>query len=247
MVTVNFEPGKNFRGTRVYHQKDDLAYAYTTSYTSVDADGAPNAYHPDDVGRACAKEPHVGLECPQHAGYPHTSWWDKVLVPDTLDPSVAYRQPSGPYKDFFVCMTSLRKYGGDKFDPGTYVDATKVPYVVIPTGFNQLSFSAKQGDVGLATHLESGVSVAFIVADYGGGSKAKLGESSIALFEALGGENVNPQNGAGVLSGTYQYVIFKNSRLPRAERWPRSTESIQQQVVELIENTPDIGKLSGLV
>ncbi len=82
-----------------------------------------------------------------------------------------------------------------------------VPYVVIPTGFKWRPFSAEQGDVVLATHLE---------------------------------------NGAGISSGTYQYVVFRNSRLTHAERWPRSNESIRQQVIDLINDTPDIGKLSGL-
>lgn len=240
MLKLDFVPGEIFRGTTVYHQRDGLAYAYTTTHAAVDADGAPNAYHPDDVGKKCGKEPHVGLECPAHAGYPNTTWWNKVLVPDPHTPTKAYVQKGGQYDGFFVCMTSLRQSGGDKYSPATYVDAREIPYVVIPTGFDDLPFCAKQGDVGFACHKENGKSTAFIVADYGGGKDAKLGEASIALFEALGGKDVNPQNGAGVAKGTYQYVIFRNSSPEPSHRWPRTNRSIEDQVRNLISQTPGV-------
>lgn len=239
-MKLDFIRSENFRGTYIYRQRDNLAYAYTTTHFSVDADGAPNAYHPDDVGKNCYKDVHVGLECLVQAGYPNTSWWNKVLVPDPQASSRAYVQPDGPFAGYFVCMTSLRASGGNKYDPSTYVDATKVPYVVIPTGFEKLPQVGKQGDVGFATHLESGRTTAFIIADAGGGADAKLGESSIALFEKLGGKDVDPRTGSGVLPGTYQYIIFRNSALPGKAKWPRSNEAISQQVAGLLKSVPGI-------
>jgi len=35
---------------------------------SIDADGAPNAYHPDNIG----------LDDLKNAGYPNTSWWKNI-------------------------------------------------------------------------------------------------------------------------------------------------------------------------
>lgn len=239
-MRLDFKPAENFRGTVVYRQKDNLAYAYTTKHYSVDADGAPNAYHPDDLGKHCYTDQHTGLDCLRHAGYPNTRWWNKVLVPDPKNSRKAYVQPSGPYQGYFVCMTSLRAPGGDKYATETYVDASRVPFVVIPTGFNKLPNVASQGDVGFATHLESGLTTPFIVADYGGGSDAELGESSVALFEALGGKNVNARNGAGVNKGTYQYIVFPRTALRGVKKWPRSLEDIKKQVSKLLLETPGI-------
>jgi hypothetical protein len=230
-MKIDFAPAETFRGTRIYRQKDNLAYAYETSHKAVDADGAPNAYHPQDIG----------LDFLQNAGYPNKSWWPDVLVPDKQDPSRAFVQPDGPFKGYFVCKTSLTAKGGNKFKPATYVDATRVPYVVIPSGFEKLSRVAKQGDVGLATHIDSGKTTAFIVGDAGGGDGAKLGEASIALFAALGGKNPNPRNGKGVPTGKIQYILFPGSRLKDKERWPRTDQAIHDQVMKLISETPGIG------
>jgi Fungal chitosanase of glycosyl hydrolase group 75 len=227
----NFKPAETFRGTRIYRQANNLAYAYVTSYKAVDADGAPNAYHPDDIG----------LDLLANAGYPHSSWWKDVLVPDPSRPSKAYAQVSGEYEGYFVAMTSLRDPNGIHTDPATYIDATRFPYVVIPTGFESLPNVAKPGDVGFATHLPTGVTSTFIVGDSGGGSAAKLGEGSIALFVALGGQDPNPRNGSGVPSGKIQYIIFPGSRKQGAGIWPRTSHDIHDQAMDLISNTPDIG------
>jgi hypothetical protein len=243
-MKIDFPKHKKFRGTDVLRQKQGLAYAYMTEHKSVDADGAPNAYHPDDKGKHCIKQPHKGLDCLAHAGYPNTGWWDSVLIPDPGNPTTPYRQKLGPYAGYFLAMTSLRAKKGDKYSTAYYVDSREFPYVVIPTGFtkpNGLGFWG-QGDVGLATHVDTEKSVPFIVADYGGGGTAKLGEGSIALFEALGGNNPNPRTGAGVPKGKIQYIVFPNSRLKGDAIWPRTKSDIRKQVMDLISSTPDIDK-----
>ncbi len=239
-MELEFTPAETFRGTRILRQANNLAYAYETTHAAADADGAPNAYHPDDIGKR-PRDPHVGLDALANAGYPNTDWWDSVLVPDRADPSVAYRQPSGPTRGFFVAMTSLRRPGGDRYDPATYVDSTKVPYVVIPTGFSRLPHVAGQGDLGLATDLGSGRAVAFIVADAGGGTDAKLGEASIALYAAVGYSDVNPRTGRGLPRGSLQYILFPRSRKAGAGIWPRTNADIAEQVAQLIRDTPGIG------
>jgi hypothetical protein len=238
--TVSFGPAETFRGTQLFRQQDNLAYMYETNHSNADADGAPNAYHPDDLGKRCTKDPHVGLDCLANAGYPNTSWWSDVLVADPKKPSQAFVQPDGPFKGFFVAQTALRKPGGDPLDPATYVDSTKVPYVVIPTGFGKLPHVAAQGDVGFALHLDSGKSTTFIIADEGGGSDANLGEASIALFAALGFPNANPRTGAGVPRGNIRYIIFPGSHRQGAALWPRTNEDIHDQVVDLMTHIPGI-------
>jgi hypothetical protein len=218
-MKIDFEPAEIFRGTQIFRQANNLAYAYETSFKSIDADEAPNAYHPDDPG----------LDALANAGYPHTNWWKSVLVPDPPHQSRAYVQPSGPFDGYFVSMTSLRDPNGDKLKPATYVDSTRFPYVVLPTGFTALPHVAHPGDVGLATHLPTGLTTTFIVTDSGGGSDAKLGEGSIALFIALGGQEPNPRNGAGLPSGKIQYIVFPGSRKPGSAIWPRSVQDIHDQ------------------
>jgi Fungal chitosanase of glycosyl hydrolase group 75 len=230
-MRIDFKPAETFRGTQIFRQVNNLAYAYETSIKAVDADGAPNAYHPDDTG----------LDALANAGYPHTNWWKDVLVPDPANPSRAFEQPSGDFEGFFVAMTSLRGPGGNQQDPATYVDATRFPYVVIPSGFEKIPNAAKPGDVGFATHLGSGMTTTFIVADTGGGSAAKLGECSIALWVSLGGQNPNPRNGSGVPSGRIQYILFPGSRKPGPGIWPRTNQDIHDQAMELVSNTPGIG------
>lgn len=233
-MKLDFKPSESFRGTQLLRQADNLAYAFETDHKSVDADGAPKSYHHDNA---------LGLDYLANAGYPNHSWWRDVLVPDPNDPSRAFVQPSGEAKGFFISMTALRKAGGDHFDLATYVDSTRFPYVVIPSGFEALPHAAKQGDVGFATHLPSGKTTAFIVGDAGGGSTAKLGEGSIALFTALGGTNPNPKNGAGVPHGTIQYILFPNSRPADAsKRWPRTQADIDAQVAKLLASTPGISQ-----
>lgn len=243
-MKIDFPQHKTFRGTAILRQKQGLAYAYITSHKSVDADGAPNAYHPDDEGKNCTTQAHKGLDCLQNAGYPKTDWWNEVLVADPKNPNVAYRQKLGPYAGYFLAMTSLRAKTGDKYSTAHYVDSRDFPYVVIPTGFTKaLGFGFwGQGDVGLATHSASGKSVPFIVADYGGGSKAKLGEASIALYEALGEKDPNPRTGNGVPKGEISYIVFPNSRLKGDAIWPRMKSDIRKQVSDLIKSTPDISK-----
>lgn len=238
-MELDFTPVETFRGTRILRQRDNLAYAYETRHAAADADGAPNAYHPDDLGKR-PRDPHVGLDALANAGYPGTSWWRSVLVPDPDDPSVAYRQRSGPTAGFFVAMTSLRRPGGSKYDPATYVDSTRVPFVVVPTGFERLPNVARQGDVGFATDLGNGRTVALIVADAGGGSDAKLGEASLALYTALGYPNVNPRTGRGLPSSTIQYILFPGSRRSGAAVWPRTNQDIAEQVSRLLAETPGI-------
>ncbi|GAA0326167.1 hypothetical protein GCM10009087_40600 [Sphingomonas oligophenolica] len=239
-MKLDFKPSELFRGTQILRQANNLAYAFETSHAAADADGAPNAYHPADKGKNCRRDAHIGLDCLGNAGYPDLSWWSDVLVPDPNDPQHAFVQPTGPTKGFFVAQTALRNPNGDKYDPATYVDATRFAFIVNPTGFEKLPHVGRVGDVGFATHLASGRSSAFIIGDAGGGSDAQLGESSIALFEALGFPGANPRTGANLPRDTIQYIVFPNSRRPGSAIWPRAAGDIRQQAENLIGTTPGI-------
>jgi hypothetical protein len=106
-MKIDFAPAEKFRGTQIFRQANNLAYAYETTFKAVDADGAPNAYNPGDTG----------LDALANAGYPHTNWWKDVLVPDPDHPSKAYVQTDGEFAGYFVAMSSLRNPHGEAIDP----------------------------------------------------------------------------------------------------------------------------------
>jgi hypothetical protein len=224
-----------FKGTKLSINADKTAYVYTTAHSRIDADGAPNAYHPGDIGKNCTRDAHVGLDCPANAGYPNTTWWNSVLVPDPGNPSKAYEQRTGPFKGFFIAGTWLADASLPNTDPAKYVDSTKIPYMVFPgSTFGDLAGTGFKGDVGIAWHTQNGKSTPFIVADQGGGEDAKLGEGSIALYEALGGQNVNPRTGAGVAPGKVRFLVFPGSRRAVAKPWPRTLSDVKTQANGLL-------------
>lgn len=227
---------RTYKDTAIYRNSERTAYIYATEHKRIDADGAPNAYHPDDIGKHCTRDAHIGLDCPANAGYPKTRWWHKVLTRDPKDPSQAYVQPSGPYAGFFVSQTWLATPGGSSLSSATYVDATQVPYIVFPgTDFAQIKGTGWKGDVGFAINLGNGTRTSFVVADQGGGSEAELGEGSIALFKALGATTVNARTGAGAPEGLVLYVVFPGSRKQSSSLWPRTNSDIETLALRLLE------------
>jgi hypothetical protein len=230
-AAADFAPWTEFKGTQIFRDRAGSAYCYATSHSRIDADGAPNAYHPDDVGKHCTRDPHKGLDCPANAGFPATSWWRSVLVPDPGDASRAYLQPSGPTKGFFVSKTWLTN-GAASDSVSNYVDSTKVPYLVFPgSTFSRMDGTGFKGDLGMALH-ENGKRTAFVVADQGGGNDARLGEGSIALYERLGGQNLNARTGSGVAPGVVRFLVFPGSR--RSFPWPQSVEAMERKANELL-------------
>lgn len=225
-----------FKGTEIWADIAHSVYAYRTGHKSVDADGAPNAYHPDDVGRNCFRAAQKGLDCVGNAGYPDTDWWQSVLVADPDEATKAFEQQDSAHKGYFVSMTWLQDEDNpDATDPAKYVDARSVPYLVFPgSTFATLKDTGWRGDVGFAFHATNGKATAFVVADQGGGEHARLGEGSIALFEALGGRHVDPRDGTGLPGGAVVYVVFPGSRKQIPDLWPRTNAAIDRQAQELL-------------
>lgn len=232
-ISADFQPWITFKGTQLHRDAGTKAYCYVTRHSRIDADGAPNAYHPGDVGKHCINDTHIGLDCPANAGFPGTSWWSSVLAADPQSPSKPFVQPDGPTKGFFVTQSWLFDASKAETDPARYVDATTVPYIVFPgSTFDDVDGSGWKGDVGIAWNLANGKKTAFVVADQGGGPDAKLGEGSIALYEALGGTNVNARTGAGVAPGDMRFLVFPGSR--RGFDWPQSVAAISSRAEALL-------------
>ena len=238
---TSFDYWQTFKATRLLRDAPSGAYCYVTGHSRVDADGAPNAYHPDDAAHPAP--PHRGLDDPRNAGYPGTSWWSSVLARDPAHLSRPFVRTTGPFAGYFVSKTWLAGPGAET-DPAKYVDSTKVPYIVMPgSAFARLAGTGTRGDVGIAWNLTNGRSTAFVIADQGGGSDARLGEGSIALFEALGGSNINARNGSGVAPGNVRFVVFPRSRLQMP--WPTSNARIDQHARALLTGIGGEATLAG--
>lgn len=231
---ADFQPWITFKGTQLYRDAGSEAYCYVTRHSRIDADGAPNAYHPDDVGKHCINDTHIGLDCPANAGFPNSNWWWSVLVADPQQsPKRPYIQRDGSTKGFFVSQSWLTDTSKQATDPARYVDSTAVPYIVFPgSTFANIDGTGWKGDVGIAWNLANGKKTGFVVADQGGGGNARLGEGSIALYKALGGTNINARTGGGVAPGDMRFLIFPGSRQQFA--WPQSTDAIKAKAETLL-------------
>jgi hypothetical protein len=176
---------RDYRGTRLMQFPGSDSYFHATSKMAIDADGAPNAYHPQDKG----------LDAIGNAEYPNGNW-RSILVLDPNNPAQPFRQPDGPFGGYFLAGTSLQDKTKALTDPARYLDARTVPYIVFPGSFYAIKGTGDYGDIVAAFHLTNRKSTSAIVGD-GGPPNDDLGEISIGLAEALGGSNVNPRNGAG--------------------------------------------------
>ena len=219
--------GFDYMGVPISFSADQAAYYFVTDHKLVDADGAPNAYHPDDVPNTCPNEGR-GIDCLAAAGYPDGSWWQTVLVADPLDPTRPAIQKDGRTKGYFVSMTSLRNtdFAGPA-DPASYVDAATIPYVVLPAPIYRTDGMGEMGDIGWAINLDTGRSTPFVIADEG--PIEPLGEASVAFWQALGVRAPNPRNGQGLPDGRIAYAVFPGSRHSAAIGWPIDPATLARQ------------------
>ena len=189
---------------------------------AVDADGAPNAYHPenknalDDLKSAARRDK------------------DRNPLMDPKDPSkyllnpdiVAFNPVTGkphiqgkddPCPGYYVSMTSCQNKDFPKTDPRRYLDATQIPYVVINPALKNLGVEV--GDLAMLSRGDRRVFV--VVGDVG--PKDKLGEGSIKAVDRLGG-NPNAIRG-GIPSGVRQ-DFFKGRKVSAPAGTPLTANHI---------------------
>jgi hypothetical protein len=159
----------------------------------IDADGAPNAYGPNNRGLDFTANAVRGGR-----------FLSVALHPDGR-PVI---QRSGRFKGFYVSTTSLHNAAGSPTNPGTYVDARKIPYIVLPPEFMK-QFGVALGDLAVVTNQRNGKSSFAIFADVG--PHGKIGEGSVALARALG-LNDDPRHG-GTANASIAYLVFPRSGL----------------------------------
>jgi hypothetical protein len=231
--TCAFTSWTTYQKTPLLRHAEIPAYLFSTISVKVDADGAPNAYHPDDVKLHCTKgQGFKGLDCPANGGYPNSSWWRSAILPDPNNNAKPYIQPpSNEFAGYFVSQTTLQDKNKAPTDPTRYVDSRTIPFLVFPGSFHKMAGTGGMGDIGYAVNIENGKGSAFIVAEVGP-STAALGEMSIALGSALGGNNPNPRTGAGTPKGKIVYVVFPGSG--SSPKWPVSDTDLKLRAQKLV-------------
>jgi Fungal chitosanase of glycosyl hydrolase group 75 len=218
-LLVNFEidrDGQPVREVPIWQTSDGSAFFFVSGMT-VDADGAPNAYNADNTG----------LDDLSNAGEP--GHWQGIVQDETGIPYV--QGPDDPFPGFYVSCTSLVDRTKSISDPHRYVDASKIPYVVLPGGLAR-DGGAGVGDFAFVANLRNGTSTYAIFADVG-----TLGEGSIALADRLG---IHSDARIGGTRGGILYVIFPGS----GDHTPHTVDEINDQAGKQVALWSGVEKLN---
>lgn len=219
------------------------------SQMMVNTDGAPDSYHPDDIGIThLCNGVSVGRECTWKAncmpdfrkaraeGFRGAT---KIcffgMVADAQGVPVV-QGPNDPAPGFYVSTTAFRQPGEATNRQQAYLNSNEIAFIVIPRRWQQQKF---QG-VGLgdfaAVLRKSNDSLTFaIVGDLGPNNK--IGEGSVELHEALGNDPFQMRFGKrrafrGIGGRDVVYLIFPGSRKAGTTVTP---ELIQMEGRRLLE------------
>jgi hypothetical protein len=207
---------QRFREVPIWQLPDSQAFFFISGMT-IDADGAPNAYGPDDTG----------LDNLENAGVP--THWDGIVTDEDGNPLI--QGESDPFPGYYVSCTSLSDRRKKFTDPTRYVDAAKIPYVVLPNDLADHG-GARLGDFAVVMNLRNGKSSYAIYADIG-----TTGEGSIALADNLG---IWSDARRGGQSDGILYLVFPGS----GNLQPRAIYEIQSEAEKLLQDWGGIEKLA---
>jgi hypothetical protein len=211
---LNFQmshDGELEREIPIWHLQGSTAFFYEAGMT-IDADGAPNAYHPDNTG----------LDDLANAGSPGN--WQGLAKDADGEPFV--QGPNDPFPGYYVSATALADRTRPVNDPARYVDASKIPFIVLPGGMAR-QLGARPGDFAVVFNQRSGKSSFAIFGDVG--PPDRIGEGSVALAENLGIRSDARNGGArrGIL-----FLVFPGSGNGR----PRPIEEINAESEKLLQS-----------
>lgn len=201
-------------------QQKPAVFFYEAGMT-IDADGAYRAYHPDN---------RSGLDYLGNAGKPG-NWWALVTDTGKTDGKPLIQGPNDPAPGFYISTTSLQDKTKNRTDPRRYVDASSIPFIVLPSNGR---FGAALGDFCMVYHPARQKFCGGVFADVG--PRGMIGEGSIAMANAVGVPG-NPKNG-GKANGLV-YMVFTGS----ATGWPLSVSAIKQQAQQLFDAWGGINQL----
>jgi len=216
-LLLNFEmrhDGEPERDIPIGRLSGSTAFFYESGMT-IDADGAPNAYHPDNVG----------LDDLANAGAPGN--WEGLAKDGDGEPFI--QGPNDPFPGYYVSATALADRSKPVNDPTRYVDASKIPFIVLPGGMAR-GLGARPGDFAVVFNQRNGKSSYAIFGDVG--PSDRIGEGSMALAENLGIRSDARNGGArwGIL-----YLVFAGSGNGR----PRTIDEINSEGQKLLRAWKD--------
>ena len=202
--------GEEEREIPIWHMSGDTAFFYEAGMT-IDADGAPNAYHPDNTG----------LDDLSNAGSPG-NWYGLAKDADG-EPFV--QGVNDPFPGYYVSATALADRTKPVNDPTRYVDASKIPFIVLP-GAMARQIGARPGDFAVVFNQRNSKSSYAIFGDVG--PPDRIGEGSMALAENLGIRSDARNGGArrGIL-----FLVFPGSGNGR----PRTIDEINAESEKLLQ------------
>lgn len=166
---------------------------------SLDADGAPKAYH-EDSSKA--------LDYLGNAGKPG-NWW--ALITDTRQPNgTPIKQgPNDPAPGYYVSATSLADGKYKESDPRRFIDASTIPYIALPPELKKEGKIAL-GDLSAVINTKNDKVKYAIFAD--GGNRGHIGEGSIWLGNELRDQPFpDPDAKKGGFDKGIVYVVFPGS------------------------------------
>ena len=184
----------------------------------IDADGSPRAFN-----RVSSR----GLDDLQNAG--HTgNWWGILTSNGETSGRPVVQGPHDPAPGFYISPTGMEDTTKRENDPRRYVDATRVPYIVL-SGTAKQNGNARMGDYAVVLNKANGKWAFALCGDTW--DEVKIGEGSIALAKQLG-INADPREG-GVDDGVV-YLVFPGSRKTpwRAEETPAQTNAAAAKVLQ---------------
>jgi Fungal chitosanase of glycosyl hydrolase group 75 len=195
------------RVVSVWQEPEGSAFFFEDGMT-IDADGAPNTYNPDNTG----------LDDLSMAGAP--GHWEALAVDESGEPYI--QGPDDPYPGYYVSMTALADRTKKPNDPKRYLDASKIPYIVLPREVIAQS-GARLGDFTVVLNVRNGKISNAIFGDIG-----TMGEGSVALADRLGIWS-DARNG-GARGGIF-YLVFAGSGNGK----PRTNDEIEEQATGLLQ------------
>jgi hypothetical protein len=200
----------------------DSAFFYVGGMT-IDADGAPRAYHPRGAP--------PGLDLLANAGHPG-NWWGLA----TVDGRPVVQKAGDPAPGFYVSVTALVHRDGAATDPRHYVDAATIPYVVLSPRVMRAA-NAHLGDFATVWNRRTRKLAHAIVADIGPADR--LGEGSLALAQATGVPGT-PKSGGQI--GDVVYLVHAGS----GNRYARQLSTINRAGATLLNRWGGLARLTSV-
>ena len=201
-----------------------------SSQMQVNTDGAPDSYHPDNIGithicngvsigfggKPCVWKPDCLTEFNQAKGQGFTG--DPKICFFAMvakDGKPAVQGQGDPKPGFYVSTTALKNPGKNVDKPEGQLDSNTVPFIVIPGKWNKKFHNIGLGDVAVVYRKSNAKTEFAVIGDAGPGNK--LGEGSVALHQTLGNDPFIVKSGVrragkGIGSRDVMYVIFPGSR-----------------------------------